>query len=215
MQNLPDKIVLASNNQGKLVEFQHLFAEANLAISILPQSDFAVPDADETGLSFIENAILKARHASKISGLPALADDSGLAVPALGGAPGIFSARYAGKDKTNHDRASLNRANIDKANNAKLLADLAPFRQANQPIDAYFVCVLALVRHQADPLPIIAQGLWHGEILTSPIGEHGFGYDPLFCIPELQKSSAQLDKAHKSQISHRALALQALLENVS
>lgn len=192
------QLVLASNNAGKLAEFQHLFTQAQLDVTVVSQSDFAVPDADETGLSFVENAILKARHASKIAGLPALADDSGLAVPLLGGAPGIYSARYAG---THGD---------DAANNAKLLADLVPHRSA-QPIPAYFVCVLALVRHADDPLPVIAQGLWHGAILEQPRGEHGFGYDPLFWLSDKQQTSAELTKSEKSQISHRAIAMQSLL----
>lgn len=202
MSKLPDTLVLASNNKGKLAEFQHLFAQANLQVNILPQSDFNVPDADETGLSFVENAILKARHASRISGKAAMADDSGLAVPVLGGAPGIYSARYAG---THGD---------DAANNVKLLNELKTHR-GDAPIDAYFVCVLALVTHENDPLPIIAQGLWHGEILEAPRGEHGFGYDPLFWLPELDASSAELTKAKKNQISHRALAMQALLQQLS
>lgn len=196
------QLVLASNNQGKLAEFQHLFDSANLNISIQPQSNFDVEDAEETGLSFIENAILKARHASKISGLPALADDSGLAVPILGGAPGIYSARFAG---THGD---------DTANNQKLLTELLPHRQNNPSIPAYFVCVLALVKHADDPLPIIAQGLWHGEILETPKGEQGFGYDPLFWVPKLKKSSAELSKPEKSKISHRAIATQLLIEQL-
>lgn len=192
------KLVLASNNQGKLAEFQALFDHANLGIKLIPQSAFDVPDADETGLSFIENALIKARHASRISGLPAVADDSGLCVPVLGNLPGIHSARFAG---THGD---------DKANNAKLLKTLENFR-TNTPIVAKFVCVLALVGRANDPLPIIAQGEWVGEILPHEIGGNGFGYDPLFWVPQLGKSSAQLDQSTKNAISHRGQAMRELL----
>ena len=185
--------VLASNNKGKLAEFKKLFAEADL--------DVVIDDAIEDGLSFIENAIIKARHASRISGLPAIADDSGLCVPVLGNAPGIYSARYAGEHGN------------DGKNNAKLIADLQPIRdaQANGPIKGLFVCVLAMVRHADDPLPIIAQGLWHGEILASPLGDGGFGYDPLFWLPEQQATAASLSAADKNRISHRGQAIQQLL----
>ena len=193
--------VLASNNKGKLAEFKKLFAEADLDVVIVPQGQLNIDDAIEDGLSFIENAIIKARHASRISGLPAIADDSGLCVPVLGNAPGIYSARYAGEH-----------GNDDK-NNTKLIADLQPIRdeQANEPIKGMFVCVLAMVRHADDPLPIIAQGLWHGEILASPLGEGGFGYDPLFWLPELQATAASLSAADKNRISHRGQAIQQLL----
>ncbi|MGP4952047.1 non-canonical purine NTP pyrophosphatase, partial [Psychrobacter sp. T6-1] len=157
--------------------------------------------AIEDGLSFVENAIIKARHASRISGLPAIADDSGLCVPVLGNAPGIHSARFAGEHGN------------DAKNNAKLIADLQPIR-AQSPdtaIKAQFVCVLALVRHADDPLPIIAQGVWQGEILEAPLGEGGFGYDPLFWLPKLQASAASLDAATKNQISHRGQAIRQLL----
>lgn len=192
------KWVLASNNQGKLAEFQALFDEADLGVHIITQGSLGIGDVSEDGKSFIENAIIKARHAAKASGLPAVADDSGLCVPILGNAPGIFSARYAGQHGD------------DAANNAKLLEQLKPYR-SNTPIDAFFVCVLAYVRHGDDPMPLIAIGNWHGEILNEPVGEHGFGYDPLFYIPKLKKSSAQLDRAAKNAISHRASALQDLL----
>lgn len=199
-------LVLASNNQGKLAEFQHLFEAASLPIEVVPQSQFNVEDAVEDGLSFVENAIIKARHASRISGLPAIADDSGLCVPILDGQPGIYSARFAQDDT---DFAE----NKDLANNQKLLNLLNPLRN-EQPIIGQFICVLALVRHADDPLPIIAQGIWQGEILDEPKGEHGFGYDPLFWIPTLQKSSAELPKVEKNQISHRGLALQQLLSQL-
>ena len=199
------KWVLASNNKGKLNEFKRLFEAANLNIDIVPQGQLNIEDAVEDGLSFIENAIIKARHASCISGLPAIADDSGLCVPALGNAPGIYSARYAGEHGN------------DANNNAKLMADLQPIREQNQntPIKGYFVCVLALVRHADDPLPIIAQGLWQGEILPQPQGENGFGYDPLFWVPELQLTAAAMDPEQKNEISHRGLAINSLLQQLS
>ena len=199
------KWVLASNNKGKLNEFKRLFEAANLNIDIVPQGQLNIEDAVEDGLSFIENAIIKARHASRISGLPAIADDSGLCVPALGNAPGIYSARYAGEHGN------------DANNNAKLMADLQPIREQNQntPIKGYFVCVLALVRHADDPLPIIAQGLWQGEILPQPQGENGFGYDPLFWVPELQLTAAAMTPEQKNEISHRGLAINSLLQQLS
>ena len=201
-QSTPDnQWVLASNNKGKLAEFKRLFAEADLDVTIIPQGQLDIEDAVEDGLSFVENAIIKARHASRISGLPAIADDSGLCVPVLGNAPGIYSARYAGEHGN------------DGKNNAKLIADLQPIRdaQANEPIKGLFVCVLAMVRHADDPLPIIAQGLWQGEILESPLGDGGFGYDPLFWLPKLQASAASLSAADKNSISHRGQAIQQLL----
>ena len=193
--------VLASNNKGKLAEFTRLFAEADLDVTVVPQGQLNIDDAIEDGLSFIENAIIKARHASRISGLPAIADDSGLCVPVLGNAPGIYSARYAGEHGN------------DSKNNAKLIADLQPIRDAQPttPIAGMFVCVLAMVRHADDPLPIIAQGLWHGEILESPLGDGGFGYDPLFWLPKLQASAASLSAADKNRISHRGQAIEQLL----
>lgn len=199
-------IVLASNNHGKLTEFQALFDKANLGITIIAQGKLGIADADETGLSFVENAIIKARHASLASGLPALADDSGLCVPILGNMPGIYSARYA----------SLSGEGVqgdDSANNAKLLKELEKFR-SDTPIVGRFVCVLALVRHANDPLPIIAQGEWTGEILEVPRGDNGFGYDPLFYVPSLAKSSAELDKAAKNAISHRGQALCQLIQSL-
>lgn len=190
--------VLASNNKGKLAEFKRLFAEANLEVTIIPQGQLDIEDAVEDGLSFIENAIIKARHASRISGLPAIADDSGLCVPVLGNAPGIYSARYAGEHGN------------DAKNNAKLVADLQSMR-GEQPIKGMFVCVLAMVRHADDSLPIIAQGLWQGEILEAPHGDGGFGYDPLFWLPDLQATAASLSAADKNRISHRGQAIQQLL----
>lgn len=194
--------VLASNNKGKLAEFQRLFAEANLNVTIMPQGQLDIEDAVEDGLSFIENAIIKARHASRISGLPAIADDSGLCVPVLGNAPGIYSARYAGEHGN------------DEKNNAKLITDLQSMR-GEQAIQGMFVCVLAMVRHADDSLPIIAQGLWQGEILEAPHGDDGFGYDPLFWLPELQATAASLSPADKNRISHRGQAIKQLLAQLS
>ena len=193
--------VLASNNKGKLAEFTRLFAAADLDVTIVPQGQLDIDDAIEDGLSFVENAIIKARHASRAIGLPAIADDSGLCVPVLGNAPGIYSARYAGEHGN------------DAKNNAKLIADLQSIREAqlNTPISGMFVCVLAMVRHADDPLPIIAQGLWHGEILESPLGDGGFGYDPLFWLPKLQATAASLSAADKNRISHRGQAIEQLL----
>lgn len=196
-----DKIVLASNNQGKLSEFQTLFTPLNF--TIVPQSVFDIQDADETGLSFIENAIIKARHASFHSKLPAIADDSGLCVPVLDNKPGIYSARFAGAHGD------------DKANIDKLLETLQPFFDKGEIICAKFVCVLAFVRFFDDPLPIIAQGEWIGEICQTPQGDNGFGYDPVFWLADLQKTSAQLDKATKNQLSHRAKALQMLSQHLT
>ncbi|MFK4050836.1 RdgB/HAM1 family non-canonical purine NTP pyrophosphatase [Acinetobacter venetianus] len=189
-------LVLASNNKGKVVEFEHLFQQLNLPVEIIPQGKLDIEDAIEDGLSFVENAIIKARHASKLSGKPALADDSGLCVPILGGAPGIYSARYAGEHGN------------DAANNQKLLADLAPFRKDSEVIEGMFVCVLALVTHAEDPLPQIFQGIWKGEILETARGENGFGYDPLFWVAQRNCSSAELSKEEKSKISHRGKAMQ-------
>ena len=182
-------VVLASGNKGKIAEFQG--ALEPLGITIIPQSDFDVDDAVEDGLSFVENAIIKARHAAQKTGLPAIADDSGLEANALQGAPGIYSARFAG----NHGD--------DAANNAKLLQELAQ----HQDRSARFQCALAFLRFDNDPNPIISQASWHGEILTAGRGPNGFGYDPLFYIPELEKTSAELEPANKKLISHRALAL--------
>lgn len=189
-------LVLASNNKGKIAEFEKLFAELNLPVEVVPQGQLNIEDAIEDGLSFVENAIIKARHASRISGKPAIADDSGLCVPTLGGAPGIYSARFAGEHGN------------DAANNAKLLADLKPLRKDGEVIEGIFVCVLALVQHAEDPLPQIFQGIWPGEILAQARGENGFGYDPLFWVKELNISSAELSKEEKNKISHRGQAMQ-------
>ena len=190
------KIVLASGNRGKLREMQQVLTDKGL--ELLLQTDFDIADAEETGKSFIENAILKARHASAATGLPALADDSGLCVNALQGRPGIYSARYSGAGAT------------DVSNNARLLEELAN----EDDRSASFICVLALVQHADDPLPLICEGRWQGEILREQRGANGFGYDPLFFIPELQCSSAELAPNIKSRYSHRGLALQKLLQQL-
>ncbi|MCX7170616.1 MAG: RdgB/HAM1 family non-canonical purine NTP pyrophosphatase [Proteobacteria bacterium] len=190
------KLVLASNNPGKLREFAQLLAP--LDFEVLPQADFNIPEADEPHHTFVENALEKARHASRLSGLPALADDSGLCVEVLGGAPGVQSARYGGEPKS------------DQRNNQKLLADLA----SQQNRRAHYVCVLVLVRHADDPQPLISEGEWHGEILAAPQGAGGFGYDPLFLVPSLGRTVAELEPAQKNTLSHRGKALQSLIERL-
>ena len=189
------KLVIATGNQGKLHELQTLLHD--LSIELITQKSLSIRDADETGLTFVENALIKARHAASISGLPALADDSGLCVDVMNGEPGIYSARYAGTGAK------------DSTNNEKLLHDLLPFR-GEQPIKAQFVCVLVFLRHANDPLPIICQGIWHGEILPAKQGDNGFGYDPLFWLPERGCSSAELEPSLKNQISHRGQAMAQL-----
>ena len=196
-------LVLASNNKGKIAEFEKMFAELKLPVEVIPQGKLNIEDAVEDGLSFIENAIIKARHAAKISGKPAIADDSGICIPVLGGAPGIYSARYAGEHGD------------DAANNAKLLENLKPLRKNDQPIQGMFVCVLALVQHAEDPLPQIFQGIWQGEVLEQARCENGFGYDPLFWLPELGISSAEMSKDEKNKISHRGQAMQLFKASLS
>ena len=190
------ELVLASHNAGKLKELQAMLGDA---VRVRSVAEFSTVEPEETGLSFVENAILKARHAARISGLPALADDSGLAVDALGGAPGIYSARYAG---------GLG----DAANNAKLLEALRDVPDAER--GAQFVCALALVRHADDPLPILCEGLWHGRILFEARGAGGFGYDPLFWVPECDCASAELPAAEKNRLSHRARAMAQLKQRL-
>ncbi|WP_321808083.1 RdgB/HAM1 family non-canonical purine NTP pyrophosphatase [Burkholderia sp. BCC1993] len=194
------RIVLASNNAGKLREFTALFS--TVGIEIVPQGDLAVPEAEEPFGTFIENALTKARHASRLTGLPAIADDSGLCVRALRGAPGVYSARYA-------QRAGG--AKGDAANNAYLVEQLRGVADRR----AYYCCVLALVRHADDPEPLFAEGRWVGEIVDTPRGEHGFGYDPYFHLPSLGATAAELEPAVKNTHSHRALALKALLARLA
>jgi len=189
------KILLASNNPGKVREIQAILANDDM--EIVPQSAFQVPDVEEAGLTFVENAILKARHASKLSGLPAIADDSGLEVDALGGAPGVLSARYAGPGAS------------DAENNAKLLRELENIPDAGRT--ARFRCVMVFLRHAEDPSPLIGQGAWEGVILRQPRGEKGFGYDPLFFVPEKGCASAELAPDEKNRLSHRGRALRELV----
>jgi len=199
------KIVLASSNVGKLKELQSLLSA--LPVDIIAQSEFGVHDADETGLTFIENAMIKARHASAMTGLPAIADDSGLAVDALGGAPGIYSARYAQLP------ADIKGLALDQANNTKLIEALREIPDHQR--GAQFHCVLVFMRHAADPTPLVCHGQWHGTILQAAAGAGGFGYDPLFLVPECGCSSAALSAAEKNQISHRAQASQLLVAALS
>jgi XTP/dITP diphosphohydrolase len=194
------RVVLASNNAGKLREFAALAGTAG--IELVAQRELGVTEAEEPHPTFVENALAKARHAARSTGLPALADDSGLCVRALRGAPGVYSARYAqlaGGEKS------------DAANNARLVEQLSGVTDRR----AYYYCVLALVRHADDPEPLIAEGRWHGEILEAPRGANGFGYDPYFFIRRLNASAAELDPAVKNSCSHRALALRALCARLS
>lgn len=190
------KLVIASGNAGKLREIARILAP--LGIEAVPQSEFSVPDCPEPHVTFVENCLAKARHASAHSGLPALADDSGICVEALGGAPGVLSARYAGEPKS------------DQSNNDKLIADLA--NASNRR--AHYTCVMVYVRHPDDPEPVIAEGRWYGEIIDTPRGENGFGYDPYFLVPEFGKTGAELDEDTKNAVSHRGFALRELVEKL-
>ncbi len=192
---MTQRIVLASNNPNKAREIGQLLA--GQAIEVLPQSAFDVPEAEETGLTFVENAILKARNAAAHTGLPAIADDSGLEVDALNGEPGIHSARFAGPDATDAD------------NNARLLEALAEVPDDQRT--ARFQCLMVFMRHDRDPTPLICQGTWEGRILREPRGENGFGYDPLFWVPEKERSAAELSADEKNALSHRGQALRCLL----
>lgn len=200
--NALTEIVLASSNEGKLRELQEILASRQ--ITLIPQTEFDVPDAKENGKTFVENAIKKARHASKLTGLPALADDSGLVVDALDGEPGIYSARYSGE--------SGDRNEVDAANNALLLENLEQVPEAERT--ARFVCCIALFRFPNDPMPLICQGSWEGRILFSESGVNGFGYDPLFYVPEFDCASAELDPDTKNSVSHRSQALKHLLASL-
>ncbi len=194
-----EKIVLASNNEGKLREIRALLAGES--VSILPQSEFGVNNADETGLSFVENAIIKARHAARQTNLPAIADDSGIEIDLLGGKPGIYSSRYAG------DGAS------DEENLRLLLDNIRPY--ADQQVIARFQCAMVYMRHAEDPTPVIAQASWEGYIVSEPRGVAGFGYDPIFYVPGHNCTSAELPADVKNSISHRGRALRLLLELLS
>jgi XTP/dITP diphosphohydrolase len=189
------KLVIASNNPGKLREFQRMLAP--LGIEVLTQAQLGISEAEEPHCTFVENALAKARHVSRESGLPALADDSGICVEALGGAPGVISARYAGDNPKS-----------DVRNNEKLLREM----QGVADRRAHYYCVLVLVRHAEDPQPLIAEGEWQGEIFHEERGEGGFGYDPMFWLPQFGKTAAELTHDEKAQISHRAKALQVLMQ---
>lgn len=194
---MPRPLVLASNNRGKLTEFARLLAP--LGFELKTQAELSISEAEEPHPTFVENALAKARHAARESGLPALADDSGICVPALGGAPGVFSARYAGEPKS------------DAANNAKLIADL----QTHTDKSAYYYCVLIYLRHADDPQPLIAEARWAGEVIDDARGQGGFGYDPHFWLPSLKKTAAELSPEEKNQISHRAQALRVLVAQLT
>jgi len=190
------QMVLASGNAGKIREFSQIFS--NWDITVKAQTSLGVSSVPETGTTFVENAIIKARHAAKETGLPALADDSGLVVDALKGAPGIYSSRYAGHEATDTD-------NVDK-----LLKELDGVTDRR----AHFQCVLVFMQHADDPIPVIAEGKWYGEIATSPRGDGGFGYDPVFWLPEQNCTAAELDKSIKNSVSHRGQAVKALTEQM-
>ncbi|MEQ8953732.1 MAG: RdgB/HAM1 family non-canonical purine NTP pyrophosphatase [Gammaproteobacteria bacterium] len=192
------QIVLASNNQGKLREFQQILASKG--VELVPQSEFEFEEAEETGLSFVENALIKARHACRETGLPALADDSGIEVDALQGEPGIYSARYAG----------IEGPEADSENNLKRLGELEQVPEHLRT--ARFQCVIVFLRHAQDPMPLICQGTWEGRILFDQRGANGFGYDPLFYVPSHDCSSAELDPSDKNSISHRGQALGKLVQ---
>ena len=196
LRTRPPKVVMASSNPGKLREINQILGD--LGMEVLPQSDFGVPDADETGLTFVENSILKARHAAQLTGLPAIADDSGLEVDALKGAPGIYSARYSGPGAT------------DEKNLQKLLEDLRDVPEAER--SARFQCLMVFMAHAEDPTPIICQGTWEGRILFEPRGDGGFGYDPIFYVPSENCASAELTPEVKNSLSHRGQALTKLVE---
>ncbi len=192
-----NKLVIASTNPGKLREFQRMLAP--LGIEVLTQSQLGISEAEEPHCTFVENALAKARHVSTASGLPALADDSGICVAALGGAPGVISARYAGENPKS-----------DQKNNEKLMQDM----QGVTDRRAHYYCVLVLVHHANDPQPLIAEGEWHGEIGHEERGDGGFGYDPIFWLPQYGKTAAELSHDEKAQVSHRAKALKVLLEKL-
>lgn len=193
------EIVLASNNPGKVKEVNELLADT--AFHILPQSEFDVVEAEETGLTFVENAILKARNAARYTNNPVIADDSGIEVIALKGRPGIYSARYAGLDASDED--NLN----------KLIEDIKPLDEADR--NARFVCSMVFLRHAEDPTPLISQGVWDGVVITEPRGRNGFGYDPMFYVPTHDCTSAELSPEIKNQLSHRGQALTNLVEQIS
>jgi XTP/dITP diphosphohydrolase len=193
---MTQRLILASNNAGKLKEFAELLGP--IGFELHPQGEFNVPEAEEPFGTFVENALQKARHAARLTGLPALADDSGVCVNALGGAPGVYSARFAGEPKS------------DARNNAKLVADLADHADKS----AYYYCVLVYVRHADDPQPVIADGVWRGRIIDTPRGANGFGYDPYFLVPDFGRTAAELAPEEKNAVSHRGQALRALVDKL-
>ncbi len=193
------RIVLASGNAGKLREINQILE--GVAFQAVPQTDFDVPEVEETGLTFVENAIIKARHACQHSGLPAIADDSGLEVDALQGAPGIYSARYAGSGAT------------DAENLSRLLSDMDNIPEQERA--ARFQCLMVFMRHEHDPTPVICQGTWDGRILRKSVGENGFGYDPVFFVPSENSSAAQLEASVKNSLSHRGQALAQLVQRLA
>lgn len=193
---MTQRLILASNNAGKLKEFSEILGP--IGFTLHPQGEFNVPEADEPFATFVENALEKARHASRLTGMPALADDSGVCINAFGGKPGVWSARFAGEPKS------------DARNNEKVIADLA----AHDDKSAYYYCVLVYVRHADDPQPVIADGRWNGEITPVARGSNGFGYDPHFYIPSLGKCVAELSSTEKNAMSHRGQALRALVEKL-
>ena len=193
---MTQRLILASNNAGKLKEFAQLLGP--IGFELHPQGEFNVPEAEEPFGTFVENALQKARHAARLTGLPALADDSGVCVNALGGAPGVVSARFAGEPKS------------DARNNEKLIADLA----AHTDKSAYYYCVLVYVRHADDPQPVIADGVWRGQIVDAPRGSNGFGYDPYFLLPDFGRTAAELEPHEKNAVSHRGQALRGLVDKL-
>jgi XTP/dITP diphosphohydrolase len=193
---MTQRLILASNNAGKLKEFAQLLGP--IGFELHPQGEFNVPEAEEPFGTFVENALQKARHAARLTGLPALADDSGVCVNVLGGAPGVYSARFAGEPKS------------DARNNEKLIADLA----AHADKSAYYYCVLVYVRHADDPQPVIADGVWRGQIVDAPRGSNGFGYDPYFLLPDFGRTAAELEPHEKNAVSHRGQALRALVDKL-
>ena len=193
---MTQRLILASNNAGKLKEFAQLLGP--IGFELHPQGEFNVPEAEEPFGTFVENALQKARHAARLTGLPALADDSGVCVNAFGGAPGVLSARFAGEPKS------------DARNNEKLIADLA----AHADKSAYYYCVLVYVRHADDPQPVIADGVWRGQIIDVPRGSNGFGYDPYFLLPDFGRTAAELEPHEKNAVSHRGQALRALVDKL-
>lgn len=193
------KIVLASNNAGKVREINAMLS--GLDLQVISQSEFSVPEIEETGLTFVENALLKARHAARLTGLPAIADDSGIEIPALQGQPGIYSARYAGVGAS------------DEANLYKLINEIKKLPEDQR--QARFVCLMVFLRHAEDPVPLIAEGIWDGIAVTAPKGQNGFGYDPMFYVPAHNCTSAELPPEIKNRISHRGQALQKLIAQLN